>query len=162
MMIRERSASACRLLAKRTIGARPRARSDPPGLGQAARDAGSRPTHEPEMVMRAVRNVGEAVEVMRRRSDAMASMPFNMASSVGFISAVKVKLSLGHGQSSKGHVGVGVSRMGVANITEVALGVGVVISTNTAGPQDAKNNRISPIGNNRKMLGNIFLMFFSS
>ena len=81
-MIRERSASACRLLAKRTIGARPRARSDPPGLGQAARDAGSRPTHEPEMVMRAVRNVGEAVEVMRRRSDAMASMPFNMASSV--------------------------------------------------------------------------------
>ena len=111
-------------------------------------------------------NVGAISAVRVRLSlgqgQLQTGLAVNMASSVGFISAVKVKLSLGHGQSSKGHVGVGVSRMGVANITEVALGVGVVISTNTAGPQDAKNNRISPIGNNRKMLGNIFLMFFSS
>jgi len=50
--------------------------------------------------------------------------------------------------------------MGVAS-TEVVLGVGVAVSTNTAGPQDAKNNRISPMGNNRKMLGNFFMLFSS-
>jgi len=76
----------------------------------------------------------------------------SMTTNVGGISAVRVRLSLGI------EGGVGVLRMGVASISKVVLGVGVSVTTNTAGPQETKNNRIRLAGNNRKILGKVLFM----
>jgi hypothetical protein len=91
----------------------------------------------------------------------LSLVPVIMASRVGPISAVKVRLSLGHGQSIKGQVEVAVTEgggVGVVVISKVAPGVGETIPTYVAGPQETKNNRIRPVGNNRKMLGNILFI----
>jgi len=116
------------------------------------------------MVRLSLVSLGAISAVMVR----LSLVPVNMAISVGAIAAVMVRLSLGHGQSMKGQVevavavikggGVGVSRMGVAVITKVAPGEGVSVTTDTAGPQEAKNNKIMLTGNNSKMLGYVLFM----
>ena len=84
--------------------------------------------------------------------------PLIMASSVGLISAVSVRLSLGHGHSAARQTGVGVSsRMGVASISYVVLDMGFAVSTSRAGPQETKNNKIRLAGKNRTRLGYFFL-----
>jgi hypothetical protein len=46
----------------------------------------------------------------------------------------------------------------VPRISKGISGVGVLVSTNTAGPQETKNNRIRLAGKNRKILGNVFFI----
>jgi hypothetical protein len=94
------------------------------------------------------------------------------AASVGPISAVKVKLSLAQGQLSHGQVGLttgvdgltlggtGVSRIGVARISNVAVDAGVTVTRNGADPQDIRSNKTKLARNNEKRL-NIFLFMFS-
>jgi hypothetical protein len=99
----------------------------------------------------------------------------NMAASVGPISAVMVMLSLEHGQSFPWQVGlavgvnnaapgggVGVSRMGVARISKVALGFGVTVTRNRFGPQDSRNNKTRAAGTNKNNQKNFLFMAFLS
>jgi hypothetical protein len=74
-----------------------------------------------------------------------------MVSSVGFISAVIVMLSLGQVHSQSGPE----VRMETSKAVVDAVGM---VCTATTGSQETKTSRIGPMGNNRKMLGNIFLM----
>jgi hypothetical protein len=109
------------------------------------------------MVRLSPSNKGDSAAVMVK----LSLVPVIMASSVGLISAVKVRLSLGHGHSIKGQVEVAVTEgggVGVVVISKVAPGIGDAIPTYAAGPQETKNNRIRPVGNNRKILGNILFM----
>ena len=79
-------------------------------------------------------------------------MLVGMAANVNPIAAVAVMLSLGHSPSQTG-VSVGIARE-VAVELESAVGV----AGSTAGPQEAKNNRIRLAGENRKIPVNFIFM----
>ena len=81
-------------------------------------------------------------------------MLLGMAENVNPIAAVRVKLSSGHSPSQA----VALTGDGVVDFSKVALGVGVAVSANTAGPQETKINRIRLTGKNRKIPGNFIFI----
>jgi hypothetical protein len=90
-----------------------------------------------------------------------------MAASVGAITAVMVILSLEQGQSGPGQVGlalmggVGVIRFGVASISNVALGAGVIVTIPRLEPQEVRKNKIGKIKSDQDKTGMFLLIFFS-
>jgi hypothetical protein len=56
---------------------------------------------------------------------------------------------------------VGVSKMGVADISKFVPNTAGGVSTSTAGPQEAKAKKIRAMGNNKKIPGNVFFTFSS-
>jgi hypothetical protein len=92
-----------------------------------------------------------------------AGVPVSMAASVGAISAVIVMLSPEHGQSFPWQVGlaegvisfgpgggVGVSSVGVARSSNVAVGAGVMVTRNGLESQDVMKSKIRVAGKSQK------------
>jgi hypothetical protein len=104
-----------------------------------------------------------------------------VAAQAVLISAVRVKLSLGQGQTQVGVTfciavnvgaitaviirlsplrgGVGVTRIGVASISRVALGVGVIVTKPRLGPQEVSKNRIGTISSEMWVGFLLFILF---
>lgn len=89
-----------------------------------------------------------------------------IAASVGAITAVIVMLSLEHGQPGPGQVGlaltggVGVTMIGVASISRVTLGWGVIVTNPRLEPQEVSKNRIGMISSEMRV-GILLLILLS-